>query len=60
MEPKKLIAQWIVTFNEADPNALAELYADDAMNPKLLQWHFLCTRNAQTPIRSRKTLESRK
>jgi limonene-1,2-epoxide hydrolase len=32
MRPKELLQQWVDTFNKADANALAEMYADDAIN----------------------------
>lgn len=32
MRPKDIIEAWVNTFNEADANALAEFYADDAIN----------------------------
>jgi limonene-1,2-epoxide hydrolase len=32
MRPKKLIQQWVETFNKADAKALADLYAENAIN----------------------------
>lgn len=32
MTPKQLIAQWVETFNRGDADALAAIYADDAVN----------------------------
>lgn len=32
MRPKELVKQWVELFNRADANALAELYADHAVN----------------------------
>jgi hypothetical protein len=32
MKPKELLQQWVDTFNKADAKALAEMYADDAIN----------------------------
>ena len=32
MTPKQLLLQWIDVFNQADADALADLYAEDAIN----------------------------
>lgn len=32
MSPKQVVEQFVSRFNQADANALAELYADDAVN----------------------------
>lgn len=32
MRPKELLQQWVDTFNKGDAKALAELYADNAIN----------------------------
>lgn len=32
MTPRQVIERWVETFNRADADALAELYADDAVN----------------------------
>ena len=32
MSPKRLISQWVETFNRADADALAEFYTEDAIN----------------------------
>jgi hypothetical protein len=36
MQPKQLIAQWVEAFNKADSDALAEIYADDAVNHQVV------------------------
>ncbi len=35
--PKSIIKHWIEAFNKADLNALAELYADDAINHQVAE-----------------------
>lgn len=32
MKPKELIEKWVACFNDADPVALSNLYAEDAIN----------------------------
>lgn len=35
MKPKELITKWVKAFNDADVDALAELYAEDAINHQI-------------------------
>lgn len=37
MEPKELIRKWVEAFNRSDVDALASLYADDAVNHQVVQ-----------------------
>lgn len=32
MTPKQILDKWLVAFNNADSNAITDLYTDDAMN----------------------------
>ena len=32
MEPRQIVQAWVEAFNRADPDALAEMYAEDAVN----------------------------
>lgn len=43
MEPKELVMAWVESFNRADADALAELYAADAVNHQV----------AEAPVRGR-------
>lgn len=43
MQPKELVAAWVEAFNRADADALAELYAIDAVNHQV----------AEAPVRGR-------
>ena len=36
MSPKAILQQWIKAFNEADPDQLANLYSDDAINHQVV------------------------
>lgn len=36
MQPKELVAAWVEAFNRADADALAELYAVDAINHQVV------------------------
>lgn len=36
MEPRELIRKWVDTFNTANADALAEFYADDAINHQVV------------------------
>jgi hypothetical protein len=36
MEPKAVLRKWIEAFNDADADALANLYADDAINHQVV------------------------
>src|SRR5205809_85596 len=36
MEPKAILRKWIEAFNDADADALANLYADDAINHQVV------------------------
>lgn len=37
MEPGELIKHWVATFNRGDSDALAELYAEDAVNHQVVR-----------------------
>ena len=37
MEPRELVERWVATFNRADPDELATLYAADAVNHQVVQ-----------------------
>ena len=37
MEPREIVHQWVSVFNAADAEALAELYAEDAVNHQVVQ-----------------------
>ena len=37
MEPRDVVEKWVSAFNDADANALADLYADDAVNHQVVQ-----------------------
>jgi limonene-1,2-epoxide hydrolase len=37
MEPKELVARWVEAFNQADVEALAEMYAEDAVNHQVAE-----------------------
>ena len=37
MEPRELIKNWVATFNRGDSDALAELYAEDAVNHQVVR-----------------------
>jgi hypothetical protein len=43
MQPKELVLTWVDAFNRADADALAELYAEDAVNHQV----------AEAPVRGR-------
>lgn len=36
MEPKELVKKWVDTFNKADAEALADFYADEAVNHQVV------------------------
>lgn len=36
MNPKQVVEKWIEVFNRADADAIAELYADDAINHQVM------------------------
>jgi limonene-1,2-epoxide hydrolase len=46
MEPRELVQAWVEAFNRADASALAELYAEDAVNHQV----------AQHPVRGRSAI----
>ena len=37
MEPRDVVEKWVSAFNDADADALAALYADDAVNHQVVQ-----------------------
>lgn len=37
MRPKELVQQWVDAFNRADPDALAAMYAEDAVNHQVAE-----------------------
>lgn len=37
MEPRELIRNWVSAFNRADSEAIAELYAEDAINHQVIR-----------------------
>jgi limonene-1,2-epoxide hydrolase len=37
MEPRELIRNWVSAFNRADAEAIAELYAEDAINHQVIR-----------------------
>ena len=37
MSPKKLIEQWVELFNQGDANAIAECYAENAVNHQVVE-----------------------
>lgn len=37
MEPRELVRNWVSAFNRADAEALAELYAEDAINHQVVR-----------------------
>jgi limonene-1,2-epoxide hydrolase len=37
VEPRELIRTWVAAFNRADSDAIAELYADDAVNHQVIR-----------------------
>ncbi len=37
MEPRELIKSWVAAFNRGDADALAELYAEDAVNHQVVR-----------------------
>ena len=37
MEPRELVERWVAAFNRADPDELATLYAEDAVNHQVVQ-----------------------
>jgi limonene-1,2-epoxide hydrolase len=37
MRPKELVQKWVEAFNRADVNALADLYAEDAVNHQVVE-----------------------
>ncbi len=37
MEPRDVVEKWVSAFNDADANALAALYANDAVNHQVVQ-----------------------
>ena len=43
MTPRQVVETWVTAFNRADPDALAALYADDAVNHQV----------AETPVAGR-------
>jgi len=43
--PKQVVEAWVEAFNLADPEALGELYAEDAINHQVM-WEPLCGRAA--------------
>jgi limonene-1,2-epoxide hydrolase len=45
MEPRELIRNWVSAFNRADSEAMAELYAKDAVNHQVI-WEPLVGRDA--------------
>lgn len=45
MEPRDLIRNWVSAFNRADSEAIAELYAEDAVNHQVI-WEPLVGRRA--------------
>ncbi len=45
MEPRELIRNWVSAFNRADSEAMAELYAKDAINHQVI-WEPLVGRDA--------------
>jgi ketosteroid isomerase-like protein len=46
MSPKQLVERWVELFNAGDPDALAALYHDDAINHQV----------AEIPIRGRRAI----
>jgi ketosteroid isomerase-like protein len=44
--PRQLVRAWVAAFNRADPDALAALYAEDAMNHQV----------AESPVRGREAI----
>jgi limonene-1,2-epoxide hydrolase len=43
MKPREVVERWVRAFNDADPDALAALYAEDAVNHQV----------AEAPVRGR-------
>ena len=37
MEPRDLVENWVSTFNSGDADAIAEFYADDAINQQVVR-----------------------
>lgn len=37
MEPRQLVQEWVACFNQADADALADLYAEDATNHQVIR-----------------------
>lgn len=37
MEPRELVERWVACFNEADADAIAEFYAEDATNHQVIR-----------------------
>ncbi|MCB0298030.1 MAG: nuclear transport factor 2 family protein [Calditrichaeota bacterium] len=46
MNPKTLVEKWVAAFNSADADALAEYYAEDAVNHQV----------AEAPVRGREAI----
>lgn len=45
MEPRELVRNWVSAFNRADAEAIADLYAEDAINHQVI-WEPLVGRDA--------------
>ena len=45
MEPQELVRSWVSAFNHGDAEALAQLYAEDAINHQVI-WEPIVGRNA--------------
>lgn len=37
MEPRELVKNWVLAFNRADPDEVAEYYAEEAINHQVVQ-----------------------
>ena len=48
MRPKKIVQIWVEAFNNADPDALADLYSKDAVNHQV----------AEQPVRGRTAIRN--
>lgn len=46
MTPRQVVETWVAAFNRADPDALAALYADDAVNHQV----------AESPVEGREAI----
>lgn len=48
MTPKELVGKWVEAFNRADADAIAEFYADDAVNHQV----------AESPVRGKPAIRT--